>query len=576
MSIIIWGNVTHDREAFHRMGRYKAYIIGDYAIIPTLKIGGAIQHAVKEKYYQLDNGLILEKATRTYESNAKSRGGRGARSSDKAHEGLIVTEDGNGKIMCSRAYEPTFTFPCPIKILTKIEKEKRETEEFERVAEEYAKKSRADHQSLLEAHLAATVDLTFSHFRAIWHQICRVNKQLKKIKNWAVRNFPSSTQSLMSDSSGLVMTSIGDAVMTYKCKRVKSYMVHWDRKIKGKCFQHFPVYLRNENKTVFLRVEDRNLLPKSRQINCTKREKHTVVISKSKRVYHIDHKGKVDILRSKLRDRIRFPDMLNPPRGFNTKIVLENPVILDQPSLLQMMAESEFTLGELVKLHQGATKSGSIIEGIGLGLASVLEAAGNAGDKVISSLGTALKDTFNGAGNGGATLVKAIGEGTADVIDSTGTAVKNSLTGVSYVFKEIFGGIPGLLIWVVLLPLGGYIIYLRATGQLGNCVCAGCRQGVDLTPEKKTEAEVPERPDSPMTLEKRMAEPFPMTEPFPMDEPFPIYATMSGPPKEATVETTVLKRNRDHIKRRRQIDHRRLNKAITYLDAQTLFTGKDT
>ena len=36
-SVIIWCNVTHDREAFHRLGRYKAYEIGDYMLIHTKK-----------------------------------------------------------------------------------------------------------------------------------------------------------------------------------------------------------------------------------------------------------------------------------------------------------------------------------------------------------------------------------------------------------------------------------------------------------------------------------------------------------------------------------------------------------
>ena len=119
------------------------------------------------------------------------------------------------------------------------------------------------------------------------------------------------------------------------------------------------------------------------------------------------------------------------------------------------------------------------MEGIGVGIGSILEAAGDAGDKVIGSLGRAIKDTFSGAGSASNELVRAIGDSSAEIIDAGGNAVKNSAEGVSYIFREIFGGLPNLLIWIVLLPLIGYIGYLKFTGQLGHCHF--CHQDPDLS-----------------------------------------------------------------------------------------------
>eukprot|EP00111_Clytia_hemisphaerica_P000788 TCONS_00002305-protein len=338
------------------------------------------------------------------------------------------------------------------------------------------------------------------------------------------------------------------------------YKVHWGRKLNGKCYQHFPVTTKR-NMTLFLRVEDRNLLARSRSINCTKRKKHTVLITKDNKAYHIDKRGRIDLLGSNIRDRVLFPHLVRPPRGFNTKIFLKNPVIMDQPSLLQMVAESERTLEELIKIQGSPSGSGSIVEGIGMGLASVLEAAGSTGDKVISSLGRAIKDTISGVAGGGEKIITAIGESGGKLITSTGTAVKDSLTGVSFVFKEIFGGIPGMIIWVILLPLGVYVVYLRITGQIGGCRtcrnCLGTAGSETSLQSNEPPARETEVYDVPRTLEERMARPFPEYASVtlrPVPEP--------PAPRQSEVE---------RVRRRRQLNRQRLNKAINLLDERTFY-----
>ncbi|MEO0684536.1 MAG: hypothetical protein AAFY76_05670, partial [Cyanobacteria bacterium J06649_11] len=324
-SIIVWGNVTHDSKAFKRLGRYKMYLIEDYVLIPTLKIRGAIQREFKKKFFQLDNGLVLMEAKKSYESNEKKKDkDRSKRNVMKTMAaGVMVVEDMNGDTKCSKPYKLTELFDCPTVVLAALEKEQSEKKEFEKIAKEYAEKTKADHLLLLEAHLATTVDLTFNHFRALWHQICRVNQQTKQFRSWADRHFPQAAQSLRSDEPGVIVKSIGDALILYKCQAITSYEIKWDRKYRGRCWLHFPVWLPHRNTTKFLRIEDRNLLQSTQKINCTKRPRHTVVDIKNGPSYHVDHKGKIEKLRG-TRSRVKFDTMLKPPREFNTKIRFEN------------------------------------------------------------------------------------------------------------------------------------------------------------------------------------------------------------------------------------------------------------
>ena len=91
------------------MERYKTYIIGDYVLIPTLKIGGAIQREFKNKFFQLDNELVLMEAKKSYESNEKKKDkNRSKRNVMKTMTaGVMVVEDMNEDTKCSKPYKLT-------------------------------------------------------------------------------------------------------------------------------------------------------------------------------------------------------------------------------------------------------------------------------------------------------------------------------------------------------------------------------------------------------------------------------------------------------------------------------------
>lgn len=145
------------------------YIIENYVLIPTLKIGEAIQREFKNKFFQLDNGLVLMEAKKSYESNEKKKDkNRSKRNVMKTMAAeMMIVEDMNEDTKCSKPYKLTELFDCPTVVLAALEKERSEKKEFEKIAKKYAEKTKADHLLLLEAHLATTVNLTFNHFRAL-------------------------------------------------------------------------------------------------------------------------------------------------------------------------------------------------------------------------------------------------------------------------------------------------------------------------------------------------------------------------------------------------------------------------
>lgn len=170
-------------------------------------------------------------------------------------------------------------------------------------------------------------------------------------------------------------------------------------------------------------------------------------------------------------NKVRFPHILKPPRGFNNRLERYNPPPIDHVTLFDLITQTENTIRELQQIRDGEPSSNLLLN-IGRSIGAVLESAGDAGSEIISTLGSAIKDTFDGFGDSNAKIIESLGNSASDVISSMGGAVKDAATEVSYIFKEIFGGIPGILIWCILGPLTIYIIYLSVTGRLGPfCHC---------------------------------------------------------------------------------------------------------
>ena len=60
-SVLVWPKVNHTRRRFQYLGNYTIHRVGDYILIPKLRIGGAVQSTSADgKFIQLDNGYLYQ------------------------------------------------------------------------------------------------------------------------------------------------------------------------------------------------------------------------------------------------------------------------------------------------------------------------------------------------------------------------------------------------------------------------------------------------------------------------------------------------------------------------------------
>lgn len=90
-----------------------------------------------------------------------------------------------------------------------------------------------------------------------------------------VNIFPTSSSRCVHQTSGVLAQLAGDALHVSRCLQIEHYSIQYDRKINGTCHLDFPVINSHSNATKFLRIIDRQLLPMSPQIKCSKRPQHT-------------------------------------------------------------------------------------------------------------------------------------------------------------------------------------------------------------------------------------------------------------------------------------------------------------
>ena len=217
------------------------------------------------------------------------------------------------------------------------------------------------------------------------------------------------------------------------------------------------------NRTMFLRLTDRTLLPKSPIINCTLRAKYTFILDSQDNLWHVNTSGSLELI-ERHHSQVKFPHLLQPPRGFNNKLSRYAPPEMTHITLLQLISQTEYTIRELYQYQQMTTQSGSLVSGIGAALGGALKSAGSAGSQLVGAIGGAIKTSLEGFGDADEKIIRSFVDSTAKVIDSSGTAMEK-------VFHGIFGGLPGIFIWIVLGPLALYIAYLHCTGRLAICKC---------------------------------------------------------------------------------------------------------
>ena len=136
LSVVVWKNASHDATSFHTIGTYPIQRLGDYVLIPPLKIGGAIQLEQNDgNFIQLDNNYVI------------------LRNSSSVNTSRL----------------PDF---------------------YSHAKEQASKTSSGEHAALLTGHLVATFDIIFQNSRALWHTAANLKRRYYIFINGLFDTFP--------------------------------------------------------------------------------------------------------------------------------------------------------------------------------------------------------------------------------------------------------------------------------------------------------------------------------------------------------------------------------------------------
>ncbi|XP_065670064.1 uncharacterized protein LOC136088898 [Hydra vulgaris] len=401
-SVIVWESIKHDEEVMKKIGTYPIEQIGEFILIRSLKIGGAIQLSEqKDNVLTLDNGMILK--------------------------------------------DPTF----PEDVF----------QQYKSAAANYSQKLGNDPATaILEAHISVALMSQKISMISAWEQMCFIQTEISRIHRRMITQFPTTSAEGIHQSSGVTVESAGDALLLSKCVNYTRYAINYARKIGNFCFEHFPITLPSSNITFFLEVSDRKLIRTSPRIPCKLRPKHTYLQdSRQNTMYEITAFGRVKIVGTQL-DNV-LPSKTKPVpriRGYSKDILVDKPQRLSPYTVLQLISGSHETLQTLKTISD--TNGGDILTAIGTALCSALQATASGGSQIIKAIGGAIKDSLSGVPNLDEKLVQSIGVASSTVLKAAGGAVKDVGEGAGSFFHKFLGGISGSILWAAILLIVIYLI----------------------------------------------------------------------------------------------------------------------
>ena len=216
MKAIVWRNPNHDYNEMQSLGTHQVQRSGEYFLIPSLQVGGAIQQTmgIKEETIQLDNGLVLR--------NTKNH-------------------------------------PNIFHLLTEAIKEYAKTVSDTVVA------------PLLEAHFIQTMIYQKQMMIQEWERLCFIQQEMTKLQHWMISTFPNTASKWIHPDAGVLVHTVGDALQLEQCKKISNYRIHLNRKINDTCYHDFPISIPSDNTTRFLKIFDRQVIKTSSITLCKNR-----------------------------------------------------------------------------------------------------------------------------------------------------------------------------------------------------------------------------------------------------------------------------------------------------------------
>ena len=391
---------VHNREIFKDLGEHEIKQLGDYILIESLLMGGAIQQEMRDEIsgenemIQLDNGIVIEHLTaKPYVYNR-----------------------------------------------------------FKQTLKTYAKLVGADVMApILEGHLASIIIEQKTSMIREWQRICFVQNELQRIQKWMINTFPTSSAKWIHQHAGVIVHPAGDALHVSKCMQIESYKIHYDRKLNGTCYRDFPIETPITNTTRFLRITDRQIVHISSKLNCSERPQHTYLKASNGTYYLITSDGEITETHID-RDTAKEPHDTNlmKLRGYDPDWIVKIPEHLEPYAMTEIISYTQDAIREMQEIRQNQG-GGNLLVGIVKAIGTVIEKAADGGSEIIKSIGSGIKNVFEGFGDMDEKIVTSIGSAGSKIIDSTGGAIKNTGTGIGNVFHGFFGGVGGSIKWAITL-----------------------------------------------------------------------------------------------------------------------------
>ena len=200
--------------------------------------------------------------------------------------------------------------------------------QFCKLANHQASQMSPDKQTaLLSAHLTVIIDTILKKFQALWHQSSTLQTELFHFRQWGLKYFTNTARSWLSKDRGNIVVPAGEAFISYQCAYTISCLV-----INHTCYSHIPV-TNLHNLTLFLRLSDRALLPKSDVITCGNKPIPTFTLDTDQILWYGSSTGATTII-EKPEQHIQFPHLLKSPKGFDEKIIHHTSVKIDNFTIL--------------------------------------------------------------------------------------------------------------------------------------------------------------------------------------------------------------------------------------------------
>ena len=266
-----------DKAVYHDKGVNSATCLGDFILIPFLKIGGAIQDTDKKSSMTLDNGFVLK-----------------------------VLDDASSNF-----------------------------EELLQSARNLSRAAPADlHAALLDSHITIALQQERLDLITTWDNLCMVEARLEKLEHWAVSTFPDSSGGNWLAGAGMHVDLAGDGLTIGTCTPIYKYRIFTIRMLNNLCYFDFPVSLPHNKKTYFLHIPTRTIRLQSRRIPCQARPTKTYVTNPTNIIFSINRNGHTKIITPRTVGTYKHFQKLHLIRGFNSKITYSRPSWLDHYSVL--------------------------------------------------------------------------------------------------------------------------------------------------------------------------------------------------------------------------------------------------